>query len=125
MATLLSSMAISLFLSLSTVAMMFLLRPTFRHRPETTFLGGFVGAILLFFLLIFVGNAAALFGKKSLGWILIGFCEILALFASILIHPVCAITCFVFSIPALIYVKWAATKIALQARIVGESKKTD
>jgi hypothetical protein len=37
---------------------------------------------------------------------------------SAIIHPVCVTTCLLFSIPVIIYVKWAATKIGRDVREV-------
>jgi hypothetical protein len=90
---------------------MVLLRPVFRWRPETTFLGGFVGAILFFFLLIALGNFQETRGHMELGWLAIAVCEFGALILSVAVHPVCVTTCLLFSIPVVIYVKWAATQI--------------
>jgi hypothetical protein len=106
-----SSQQLALICSLVTGAAMFLLRPVFRWRAETTFLGGFAGAILFFFLLIAVGNVRERRGATETGWIFIGLCEALALIVSVFVHPVCVTTCLLFSIPVVIYVKWAATQI--------------
>ena len=98
--------------SVVTATLMILLRPFFRLSPETTFLGGFFGAILFFFLLILYGNKRE---EKNPGnkmtWWSIAFCEFGALFVSLIIHPVCITTCLLFSIPVVIYIKWAETQI--------------
>jgi hypothetical protein len=115
--TLESSRRLAFVCSAVTAIGMLLLRPAFKWRPETTFLGGFVGAILFFFLLILLGNTHEKRGGTGLGWFSIGLCELGALIVSILIHPVCVTTCLLFSIPVVIYVKWAATKISRENRV--------
>jgi uncharacterized membrane protein len=106
------SLLFSGLLAFGTAASLHHLRPNLRARPEKMPLGGFVAAILFFFLLIFVGNVFQLMNRSvRLGWITIGLCEAAALVASFSIHPVCATMCVIFSIPVIIYVKWAATKI--------------
>ena len=94
-----------------TSVLMILLRPIFRMSPETTFLGGFFGAVLFFFLVILAGNMNDKHGSNELGWFYLALCEIVSIFVSLFIHPVCITTCFLFSIPVVIYIKWASTKI--------------
>jgi uncharacterized membrane protein len=118
-------MAVSGMFSACTAALMFCLRPTFKSRPETTFLAGLLGAVVFFFLLVFVGNLVGQFGTPRLGWFSIALCELVALTASVVIHPVCATTCLLFSVPVVIYIKWAATKVVKMAQEIGASKKTD
>jgi hypothetical protein len=109
--TLSSSQQLALICSAVTAVAMIAGRPVFRWRPETTFLGGLAGAILFFFLLILVGNIREKRGATELGWVFIGLCEFGALVVSVFVHPVCVTTCLLFSIPVVIYVKWAATQI--------------
>ncbi|KAH0793330.1 protein KRTCAP2 [Histomonas meleagridis] len=92
--------------------LMIALRKVFRMKAEATFLGGFFGAILFFFLIIFVGNTRAARGDNKLGWIELALCEIVALIVSFIVHPVCITTCILFSIPVVVYIKWAATKMS-------------
>ena len=92
--------------------LMIALRKVFRMKAEATFLGGFFGAILFFFLIIFVGNTRASRGDNKLGWIGLALCELIALIVSFVVHPVCITTCVLFSIPVVVYVKWAATKMS-------------
>jgi hypothetical protein len=106
-----ASMTHSGVCALGTAFVMILLSPAFRWRPETTFLGGFVGAILFFFFLIFVGNFREKKKGTGIGWIFIGLCEAVAITVSLVIHPVCVTTCLLFSIPVIIYVKRAAAKM--------------
>lgn len=95
-----------------TAALMVILRPLFRKKAETTFLGGMFGAVLFFFLLIYYGNKKEM--KRpgyQLGWIQIGCIELVSLIVSLVIHPVCITTCLLFSIPVVVYLKWAAYEI--------------
>lgn len=94
-----------------TGILMIVLRPVFRLSPETTFLGGFFGSAFFFFLLILFGNMNDRSGSNELGWFSIAICELFSIFLSFFIHPVCITTCFLFSIPVVIYLKWASTKI--------------
>jgi uncharacterized membrane protein len=117
-------------LASGTAASLVLLRPKLRARPEMMFVGGFIAAILFFFLLIFVGNIFRIRNLAArLGWITIGFCEVAAGSLSVFVHPVCATTCVLFSIPVIIYVKWGATKVhmaaAQDAAAVSVSKETE
>ena len=103
--------------SIVVAVLMILLRPIFRISPETTFLGGFFGAILFFFLLIMYGNKREDKNPGSkLGWVQIGFCEAGAMIVSLFIHPVCITTCVLFSIPVIIYIKGAETQIRIQTQ---------
>ena len=69
------------------------------------------GAVLFFFLVILAGNMNDKHGSNELGWFYLALCEIVSIFVSLFIHPVCITTCFLFSIPVVIYIKWASTKI--------------
>lgn len=98
-------------------ALMVLLRPLFRMKAETTFLGGMFGAVLFFFLLIYYGNKREV--KRpgyQLGWIQIGLIELAALIVSFIIHPVCITTCLLFSIPVIVYLKWAYYAISQEQK---------
>ena len=106
-----SSRTISTVCAVVTAVLMILLRPVFRWSAETTFLGGFFGAILFFFLLITAGNLKDQKTEGRLGWFSIAVCEFIALAVSFVIHPVCITTCVLFSVPVVIYIKWAATKM--------------
>ena len=93
---------------IACIIAMFILRPVLRLKAEATFLGGMVGAVLFFFILIWYGNKREARNPSSqLGWVQIGFCELAALVASLIVHPVCITTCFLFSIPVIVYIKWA------------------
>jgi uncharacterized membrane protein len=121
------SLLFSGLLAFGIAASLHHLGPKLRARPEMMPLGGFVAAILFFFFLIFVGNVFQLRNRSvRLGWITIGLCEATALVASFFIHPVCATMCVIFSIPVIIYVKWASTKIhSTAAPDVSLCKKTE
>ncbi|KAH0793617.1 protein KRTCAP2 [Histomonas meleagridis] len=102
--------------------LMVALRKVFRMKAEATFLGGFFGAILFFFLIIFIGNTKANRGNNKIGWIELALCEIIALIVSFIVHPVCITTCILFSIPVVVYVKWAATKLSKTSTISSTNK---
>ena len=106
-----SSRNIASVCAIVTAVLMIALRPLFRWSAETTFLGGFFGAILFFFLLIIAGNMKDQKTEGRLGWFSIAACEVIALVVSFVIHPVCITTCVLFSVPVVIYIKWAATKM--------------
>lgn len=108
-----SSKQKSLTCSIVTGVLMVLLKPVFTMKAETTFLGGLFGAILFFFLLIFYGNKLAeKGGNGQLGWTHVIFMETIALTASYIIHPVCTTTCILFSLPVIVYIKWAESELS-------------
>ena len=103
-----SSLQLSLMCAIVVAILMAVLRPLFSKRAEATFLGGILGAILYFFLLICYGNYRMIKNRSSpLNWLHIAAIELVALVYSYLIHPVCTTTCLLFSIPVIVYLKWA------------------
>lgn len=107
-----SSYRLSGLCSLALIVLMIGLRKVFRLKAEATFFGGFFGAILFFFLIIFFSNARAKRHNNAIGWFGLAFCEAIALLVSFIVHPVCITTCLLFSVPVVVYLKWAATKLA-------------
>jgi hypothetical protein len=91
------------------------------ERPEALLLAGLAGAVCFFCLLLFVGNCYAAAGLAPMRWASIGLCEAGALLLAARIHRAAATLCLVFSVPVVVYVKWAATKVARRA----EAKKCD
>ena len=103
----------ALICSVVTGALMILLKPVFTMKAETTFLGGLFGAVLFFFLLIFYGSKSSDGGRSGqLGWFHVIFMETVALTASYVIHPVCITTCILFSLPVIVYIKWAESELS-------------
>ena len=95
------------------------LRKVFRLKAEATFFGGFFGAILFFFLIIFYSNSRAKRNNNTIGWFELALCELVAL----IVYPVCITTCLLFSVPVVVYIKWASTKLAKESESIPKKNK--
>ena len=113
-----SSMRLSGICAAVVAVVMFLLkRILFEKKEEATFLGGILGAILFLFLLIMVGNYKQRKNQNAhLNWLHVGLLELVALIYSYFIHPVCTTTCLLFSIPVVVYLKWAYYELSQQTK---------
>ena len=118
-----SSCRLSGICSLILIILMIGLRKVFRLKAEATFFGGFFGAILFFFLIIFYSNSRAKRNNNTIGWFELALCELVALIVSLIVHPVCITTCLLFSVPVVVYVKWASTKLAKESESIPKKNK--
>ena len=113
-----SSMNLSAICAAIVAVVMFLMkRIIFEKKEEATFLGGVLGALFYFFLLIAVGNYKQQKNQNfQLNWFHVISLEIIALIYSYVIHPVCTTTCLLFSIPVVVYLKWANYELSQQQK---------
>lgn len=81
----------------------------FRYSLIAIYLAGFLGSLVFFFLVVFIGRIYEMQGKKKKpGLIPISISLIFAFLLCFLIDPFCLLACFLFSIPMLIYLYAAA-----------------
>lgn len=99
------------------VALMLAMRKLSVYKPELLFIGGLFGSVFYFFVLVFWTSFMELRRRGTqFGWITIAGTLLFAVIVSFLIHPVCATVCLVFSIPVVIYIKWAYAKLASESK---------
>ncbi|XP_064609844.1 keratinocyte-associated protein 2-like [Liolophura sinensis] len=122
---------ISALISSTLTILLFAAMQMFRHQLASTeyltVAGGFIGSLLFILMLTAVGNfESSAFGKgfqtKLFPEVIL--CLVAAMFASGLVHRVCATTCMIFSLVALYYMnRIALTKYAPVVATATPAKK--
>ena len=81
----------------------------FRQSPIAMMLGGFMGSLLFFFLVVFIGLVYELMGKKEKpGLVPILVSLVICYVYCLVVHPFCFLFCVAFSVPMVTYMSKAS-----------------
>ena len=93
-------------------SLIYILRKQIQSTPISVVLGGFIGSLVFFFLVIIVGQIFELTGsKRKPGWIPITLSMILSNVGCFLVHKFCFLSCFCFCVPMGIYLIYSSNLI--------------